>query len=825
MQRSVEEECDLRYLNSVLSQNRQYPIFFARWNAVSMLASPSARKVDDFLSSLSQLSQDRLHEDQQRQREYQRNIDELRLRLASPQKASNNPPSRPVKPETIRLSKAQFLSDLASLDAPPLPQRRENLPALPKRPGNLPPPPELPRRRQDGVVSYQGDDWGVIEPEISLMKPVARDLNRSFGYSNNTTRNADFRGKMSLRDDFSDVGMSEGSNFDYKSEKNVKKYSSFADLERNIRAGKEPETEVKNVRDMEFSLGNGRASGNQENLTSGLKLRDDKFETKLSLENEQKSTKYKPDLPKKPNFNDIASSSEFSRDPQITNPIQKQSSSSFLQKLDSSAVSTAEAKAFKPMKPEKSKHLSQQTSSNLPMPSYFNALSAMQAAKAPPLLQLSSLNPPISTPTKTIPSKTASPPRKPAKPTLWLDSAVGKDSGHSEYSEEPAKVQVTPSGNRLWLDSAVERDNSSNTYIDPSKRTFSVNRGLSSSPEKNSWLNSAVSKKTDSHLHVDQGPNYVINKSKSTSPRLPEAPKEDKTDYLSHLAKFRKDADRVAPPKPSKLKKDEKVEEPEFLVQKDRILKGRIPPAKPSKPSYSYEKDDTELLKSQLGRLSPTKAAKNANSLLRYEDRDNELLKSQLDKFLKAAPPKPVKRIAAYEEKDSELLKTQLKRLEKAKETARPAEATAEGIAALGRLKPAKAAPQKPAEKPEALRRLDALKPKKTEVPKKAPASFHDQLASILRVNTVPAVGQTQFKTPERAQTAPVPKTDAKSEKLTHPNKARSKGPKRRLPKKHAEKTEEKTPGIVDYKRKVPPPKALKPPNIQGRSFSGEVFI
>ena len=52
--------------------------------------SPSNKKVNDFLSSLSQLSQERLREDQQRQRNLQRNIDELQLRLAStsPSKSS-----------------------------------------------------------------------------------------------------------------------------------------------------------------------------------------------------------------------------------------------------------------------------------------------------------------------------------------------------------------------------------------------------------------------------------------------------------------------------------------------------------------------------------------------------------------------------------------------------------------------------------------------------------------------------------------------------------------------------------------------------------------
>ena len=49
--------------------------------------SPSSKKVDDFLSGLSQLSQNKIREDEQRQRELQRSIEELkRLNSTSPAK-------------------------------------------------------------------------------------------------------------------------------------------------------------------------------------------------------------------------------------------------------------------------------------------------------------------------------------------------------------------------------------------------------------------------------------------------------------------------------------------------------------------------------------------------------------------------------------------------------------------------------------------------------------------------------------------------------------------------------------------------------------------
>ncbi|CUM67642.1 uncharacterized protein PRCAT00005343001 [Priceomyces carsonii] len=61
--------------------------------------SPSSGKVDDFLTSLSELSQQRLKEDQERQRRLQRNVDELRLNLAknSPVKRSREQ-NTPVSP-------------------------------------------------------------------------------------------------------------------------------------------------------------------------------------------------------------------------------------------------------------------------------------------------------------------------------------------------------------------------------------------------------------------------------------------------------------------------------------------------------------------------------------------------------------------------------------------------------------------------------------------------------------------------------------------------------------------------------------------------------
>ncbi|CCG23310.1 hypothetical protein CORT_0D04700 [Candida orthopsilosis Co 90-125] len=139
--------------------------------------SPSSKKVDDFLSSLSQLSQERLKEDRQRQRNLQRNIDELRSRSNS---------SSPVKGEStyrssiigssyqISAPDLKFNRSKSARDddfAPPLPRRRDELeeevpPALPRRSTvDEEAPPRLPARKHQ-------DSIGLLQPVARKETPV-----------------------------------------------------------------------------------------------------------------------------------------------------------------------------------------------------------------------------------------------------------------------------------------------------------------------------------------------------------------------------------------------------------------------------------------------------------------------------------------------------------------------------------------------------------------------------------------------------------------------------------------------------------------------------
>lgn len=142
--------------------------------------SPSSKKVDEFLSSLSELSQERLREDRQRQRKLQRNIDELASRLNS---------TSPVKSESnYRSSSLRSLYQISAPDlrfnrsksvkeddvAPPLPRRRDEdeedePPALPRRSRiDEETPPTLPERK------YQ-DSIGLLHP-VARKEPPAKPM-------------------------------------------------------------------------------------------------------------------------------------------------------------------------------------------------------------------------------------------------------------------------------------------------------------------------------------------------------------------------------------------------------------------------------------------------------------------------------------------------------------------------------------------------------------------------------------------------------------------------------------------------------------------------
>ena len=135
--------------------------------------SPSSKKVDDFLSSLSLLSQERIKEDRQRQRNLQHDIDELRSRLHS---------SSPIKGESNYMSSSN--RSLYQISVPDLKFNRSRLsqeddfaPPLPRRRDvqEEDEPPALPRRaRVEEEETAPRLPTRKHQDSIGLLQPVAR---------------------------------------------------------------------------------------------------------------------------------------------------------------------------------------------------------------------------------------------------------------------------------------------------------------------------------------------------------------------------------------------------------------------------------------------------------------------------------------------------------------------------------------------------------------------------------------------------------------------------------------------------------------------------
>lgn len=308
-------------------------------------------------------------------------------------------------------------------------------------------------------------------------------------------------------------------------------------------------------------------------------------------------------------------------------------------------------------------------------------------------------------------------------------------------------------------------------------------------------------------------------------------------------------------------------------------------PPKPPKPSYDrYSQKDNEILKLQMQKLSSTKKPvpqKPRKLASKYEEEDTEILRSQLQKLStnKVSPPKPSKPSTKnYQEKDNAILLSQMKKLGK-NSTSSPREreeqSSPEGLAALTKLKPVKPPRSKYVSNdsnPEPIKKLEEIKSSDNSIDTKSSdlhgtrmsdsadlepmkpkgtASFQDHLSSIIRASTVPNIHASKpASNIQRAKTVPFPQETESlaGSKLTHPNKSRAKGPKRRLPKTatrassksnhaarvvptHNEVDEKSTPIIDVKKKKAPPPinkeakkKALD--NLKpSRNFSGELFI
>lgn len=243
-------------------------------------------------------------------------------------------------------------------------------------------------------------------------------------------------------------------------------------------------------------------------------------------------------------------------------------------------------------------------------------------------------------------------------------------------------------------------------------------------------------------------------------------------------------------------------------------------PLIPPKPSLrTYSKKDEQLLGDTIGRLKPVVPAK--KPMNKFGVGANNIQAPSYGKF----------------NKRSDFIDN--------------LNSSPEGILTLAKLKPAKPQPPAPKYKPEAIKKLETIKSSKAVSPelKESTLNFKDHLASLIRTRTEPALISPKPASLLISRVRTDPGLDSMKfrnvEKIVHPNKSRTKGPKRKLPKKRATivdgaKVEPALPHdistkelgeIKDFKRKkLPPPidktsKQRALDNLKPRTVSGELFI
>lgn len=893
--------------------------------------------VDEFLSSLSQISQTRLREDDKRKRDLQRKVDELRLRLSSPTKSTYSrygllTASLSATPK-LQPDSDKFFRDLDDMDdeanAPPLPKRNDNPPELPKR--RYENGPDLPRRRyqlhdsQEDEASASADDrnerfgrsfdntrdsmresYTLDTPsrvkkappkptkkdrfDVELLYPVARKDNDQ-SVEKTTTSTETYAAISTTRFDDSNAQREKyAAIYASRFEPGEKKYRSFVDIESDILSG----------RGVENTPSRPQKPSKPAAFTSKIEELDSHEQPYSNMDDSEESTysqlhagkdNSKPEKPRKPG--NMSSSTAPSKTWVPPNSKAEPPTSSgpvplFPQRNMYYSLLSVKKGNEKPPKPAK-------LSAGDDKPNYKiekqpDWLSSSMTNKATTSTQQDATTKPDTRTAPIVPTKSD-----------WLSSSLSNSrttSTQQDQSREVGGVSRSPS-KADWMTSlanskATQQQKASVPATSPIK---------SPQRKQSSWIESAL-KKSDTHKYIEPvEPSFKIVKKDTPLPKV-----EEKTPELfSRFEKLRSSLPEKIPTSPKRTVK-EPTPEPELLSKLAKIKKSdrepnvgakndklpeeesellkstmsKLSSAKPPKPSKkpvtNYTKDESDLLKSTMSRLSPSKPTTGKPSLEKFTKNEEDLLSLTMSRLSAKKVPVEKPSLDKYENNDAEMVRSQLKLLGsknvKYKELQKEQE-NIEGLAQLKKLKQVKKdaeekkAPPKP-EKRILLNSEPDKKPSKPEKPTqlkieskpalKSPSvtesnsvqssattsvtSFQDQLSSILlRTGTAPELGgSAPFGPIKRSNTEP--KRDVvNSEKLTHPNKSRAKGPKRRLPKAQktsSERTEKaKTSPMTspnepkDDKVKAKPkpkpkpkPLELKPVECKpSRSFSGEIFI
>lgn len=374
-----------------------------------------------------------------------------------------------------------------------------------------------------------------------------------------------------------------------------------------------------------------------------------------------------------------------------------------------------------------------------------------------------------------VPSK----PPKPAK--TWLNSSIQASKPYHETNapkpnSDIAKLVKSPKKESTFDVNDIHREKNSNSWID------SV---VNKSPKREEAPIKPIRPPKPQFKEMKSDVKLEVTKPEISKPEIahPESTKPTiaklTTSKPEPLVKDTKP--KPIPPKPSK---------PNFQQQDNELLLAQLLKLKSRKtppPPKNFKELDVAPLKNTLGRLSPTKGVKEDKSNLgNYKDADNALLNSQLNKIKE----KPIVKAKPVIDKPA-VEKTLIEKPVIEKPGKKPS-----------------------VEKPPIKDKPIIKKPVNTIQPINQNSNnsqtslnsidFKSQLSSILRSNTDP----TSPSPPVQIQRSNTEPTKAES-KLTHPNKSRSKGPKRRLPKSF--KNEKSSP-IPEAKSK--PPIKPKPKSV-----------
>lgn len=847
--------------------------------------------VDDFLSSLSQLSQARIREDQQRQRDLQRNIDGLKLRLngGSPAKGVGRPDmasnSSSFTDSGITLLK--FNRDLSYVDAnktrnvedttfaneseekgPDLPKRRyltEEGPKYPPRSSlDDDKPPILPARKDILVRKVPplkppktSKPVELNSFDVELLKPISRKSDRpSIDKKVIPQKNG--------------IGPKELSGVENSSSKHPR---SFIDIENDIKISSISNTFDSRVEDLikssnlnrEPKLAHGNKHGfDNQSSSPEANSKPSKIEVKSS---DLLSHSFQHAKIKNANSSDEHSFGGIAVKPKPKiDSLNSQNSSLKIMGLQSASIhatpnsklnsSSIPQSAYKPTPKPKSDWLTsalfndkttstqqdatktlilpKNVGSSIHFPSNNNNSAEVVAhsqVKEKPTDWISSV---YKNPSST---RTKQPPATP-KPSYLSSKNLSSITNQTSLREtQDDSATAKPKKPTSWIDSALKKSDSPNKY-ENLKPSFQITKNSTASTiEERNEEPELLFKFKDKSLLPSKPP--IIPPKILKKDDLEEEPLE----YLTKLKEIKTSKVIEKPIVPLKPSKDQFMDKDEVVLAQTKMKLAQRPVVpKATKPSLDkYQADDELVLKSTMRALSPNKMK--LNSRQSFQEKDTEELRNQMKKLSTSPSKFSQPNLKRYEEQDTEELKHQLNKLgtkKSSQSTTNNSQNKAEGLIALEQLKPIKPAkPAKPTSKPtngseSITKSTNDLIEKSIEL-NTDEVDFKSQLSSILRVGSGPLTPRNtdnDIKNITYSQ-------GSSDKKLTHHNKSRAKGPKRRLPTQSNKNntatstnipsvSQSSTSSLTTPSRKPYLNKQNKPKpeiKVKPRVFSGEVFI